>query len=148
MRMLARIQPLTAKKYLLLTVVAGTVGILFYLFIHYGQHGELPGLRRRAGAYLSVFATTALFGWILLTLDSLLDRAIHWRSNFLLRFISGLGTGIALAVLYFSLLGKYWFHSTAEEILKLNMLFTIAVFIYEIFYSLFYAYRYYAVTQA
>jgi LytS/YehU family sensor histidine kinase len=46
------------------------------------------------------------------------------------------------------LAGKYWFNSTTEEILKLNMLFTIVVFIYEIFYGLFYSYRYYAVVQA
>lgn len=148
MRLLARIQPLTLRKYLLLTVAAGTVGILFYLFIYYGEHGQLPGLRRRAGEYLSAAVSTVLFGWLLLTVDTLLDKAIHWRSNFLLRFISGLGTGITLAVLYFTLAGTYWFHSTTEEILKLNMLFTIAVFIYEIFYGLFYSYRYYAVIQA
>lgn len=148
MRLLARIQPLTLKKYLLLVVTAGTLGILFYLFIYYGEHGTLPGLRRRGGEYLSAAVSTAFFGWLLLTIDSLLDKAIHWRSNFLLRFISGLGTGVTLAVLFFTLVGNFWFKSTTEEILKLNMLFIIAVFIYEIFYGLFYSYRYYAVIQA
>ncbi|MBL7851354.1 MAG: histidine kinase [Cyclobacteriaceae bacterium] len=148
MRLLARIQPLTLKRYLLLLAASATVGILFYLFIYYGGHGHLPGLRQRAGEYLSAVASTALFGWLLLLLDGLLDKAIHWRTNFLLRFISGLGAGMTLAVLFFTLAGKYWFQSTTEVILKLNMLFTIAVFIYEIFYGLFYSYRYYAVIQA
>lgn len=148
MRLPARIQSATIRKYLLLTVASGAVGILVYFFIYYGEHGQLPGLRQQAGEYLSVIASTTLFGWMLLSLDTLLDKVIHWRANFLLRFISGLGAGITLALLYFTLVGKYGFHSTTEEILKLNMLFTIVVFIYEIFYGLFYSYRYYAVVQA
>lgn len=148
MRLPARIQSATIRKYLLLTAASGAVGILVYFFIYYGEHGHLPGLRQRAGEYLTVVASTTLFGWMLLSLDTLLDKVIHWRANFLLRFISGLGAGITLALLYFTLAGKYWFNSTTEEILKLNMLFTIVVFIYEIFYGLFYSYRYYAVVQA
>lgn len=148
MRLRARIQPLTLKKYLLLVFAASTLGILFYLFIHYGEQGQLPGLRTNAGDYLSAAVSTSIFAWVLLALDGFLDKAIQWRSNFLLRFISGLGAGITLALLFFTLAGKYWFGSTAEEILKLNMLCTIAVFIYEVFYGLFYSYRYYAVIQA
>ncbi len=44
--------------------------------------------------------------------------------------------------------GIYLFGLTAEEILKLNIVFMLVVFIYEIFYGLFYSYYHYAVTQA
>lgn len=139
---------MTLRKYVLLVGVCGMLGVLFYLFIFYGQQWRLPSPRRYAGEYLSAAISTILFGWIVLLVDRLLDRAIHWESNFLLRFISGLGANTLLAILFFTLAGKYWFKAETEVILKLNMLFTITVFIYEIFYGLFYSYRYYAVTQA
>lgn len=143
-----RIPPLTLRKYVLLITVCGTLGILFYLFIFYGQQGYLPNPARFAGEYLSAAFSTILFGWLVIVVDRLLDKAIHWESNFLLRFISGLGANTILVVVYFTALGKYGFKAETEVILKLNMLFTITVFIYEIFYGLFYSYRYFAVTQA
>lgn len=142
-----RIRPLNVRKYLLLGTVGSTLGILFYLFIFYGQEGHLPGLGH-GDEYLSAAASTTLFGWIALLIDGLLDKAIHWESNFLLRFISGLAANVTMAMLFFTLVGSYGFKAETEVIVKLNMLFTITVFIYEIFYGLFYSYRYYAVTQA
>lgn len=143
-----RIPPLTLRKYLLLIVVCSTLGVFYYLFIFYGQQGHLPGLRSFGDEYIGAAFSTALFGWMVLTLDGLLDKAIHWESNFLLRFISGLTANTAIAILFFTLIGRYAFNAETEVILKLNMLFTITVFIYEIFYGLFYSYRYFAVTQA
>ncbi len=145
--MQVRIQPLTLRKYLLLFIVGGTVGLLFYMFISFGQRGIIPG-KGAAIEYLAAAVSTIIFGWIALTLDGLLDRAIHWESNFLLRFISGLTANMLMASLYFTLVGRYLFTAETAVIVKLNILFTIAVFIYEIFYGLFYSYRFYAVTQA
>ncbi len=148
MSLRVRIQPATVKKYALLAAVCSTMGILFYLFMYYGENGHLPIVREKVKDLLLAAVSTTLFGLMVLTLDRLLDSAIHWKTNFLLRFISGIGANTAMVMLYFTLAGNYWFHATTEEILKLNMLFIISVFIYEIFYGLFFSYRYYAVTQA
>lgn len=148
MKSLVRPLPLTLRKYVLLVAVCSTLGILFYLFIHYGQEASLPSPSRFAGEYALAAVSTTLFGWLALIIDRLLDKAIHWETNFLLRFISGLGANTVLAVVFFTALGRYALRSDAEVTVKLNMLFIISVFIYEIFYGLFYSYRYYAVAQA
>lgn len=91
---------------------------------------------------------TILLGTIVFNTDRLLDRLLHWKNNFLLRFISGLGADIVIVVFYLSAASNWLIHLEREETLKLNILFVITVFIYEIFYGLFFSYRYYAVTQA
>lgn len=148
MRLALRVQPFTVRKYALLLVICTTLGVLYYLFIAYGDKGLALAPRQFGKELLLASLSTFLFGALALLVDGLLDKAIHWRSNFLLRFICGLGINTLLVIVFFTLIGKYAFNATTEVVLKLNMLFIITVFIYEIFYGLFYSYRYYAVTQA
>ncbi|MBY0432739.1 MAG: histidine kinase, partial [Cyclobacteriaceae bacterium] len=75
-------------------------------------------------------------------------KFIHWKSNFLARFMAGLAGNFLIALLFTTLAGKYLVRLSEEEVLKVNILFVISIFIYEIFYGLFYSYRYYAITQA
>lgn len=148
MRFIPGIQPLTLRKYGLLTLGCTIIAVVLYVIIAYGQTGRIPRLRDKPDEYLLAVLSTIVFGFLVLTVDGLLDKAIHWKSNFLLRFISGLGSNILLVILYFTMAGNFWFHAPTEVILKMNILFIITVFIYEIFYGLFYSYRFYAVTQA
>lgn len=124
------------------------LGILFFMFLHYSATGQLPGFRTQQSGYLLAIASTNVIGFLILLVDRLLDKVLHWKHNFLLRFISGLGAQVLLVILLFTLLGKYVFNANGEEILKLTLVFIITVFIYEIFYGLFFSYRYYAITQA
>ena len=117
------------------------------MFLHYSATGTLPAFGEQQGKYLLAIATTNVVGLIILLIDKLLDKVLHWKHNFLLRFITGLGTQILFVILFFTLLGNYAFNANGEEILKLTIVFIIAVFIYEIFYGLFFSYRYYAITQ-
>ena len=148
MSSLDRLRTSAIRKYALLAVGCSTIGILFFLFMYYGNTGQLPTLREQGKYLLLAAISTTFFGALVLQVDRMLDKAIAWKSNFLLRFISGLFANIILVIFFFALAGKYWFSAGSEELLKLNILFIIAVFIYEIFYGLFYSYRYYAVTQA
>ncbi len=136
------------RRYALLVAICTTLGILFFQFMHYSAMGVLPSFRMMSEKYMAAIVVTNILGFTILMLDALLDKAIHWKTNFLLRFISGLGTHILLVIMFFTLAGNGILHLSGEEILKLIILFTIAIFIYEIFYGLFYSYRYYAVTQA
>lgn len=140
--------PTTMRKYVLLILVCTTLGALFLIFMRYSETGEMPSLRLHGKTFILVIVSTNLSGFFVFQIDRLLDKAIHWKNNFLLRFISGLGANIFTVIFFFSLAGTYWFHASAEEILKLNILFIISVFIYEIFYGLFYSYRHYAIVQA
>ncbi len=136
------------KKYSLLALVCILLGILFFIFIRYSETGVVPPFGLHAGAYLEAILLTLLFGLLVFQVDQQLDKLIHWRSSFLLRFISGFLINLILVIVVFSMAGKYWFNSETGEILKVIILFIIAIFIYEIFYGVFYSYQHYAVSQA
>lgn len=136
------------RKYVLLILGCTVLGCLSYMYIHFSQTGSFPSLRSKAGEYAMAVVLTIVLGIIVFTIDRLLDRLLHWKNNFLLRFISGLGANILIVVFYSSASSNWLIHLEREETLKLNILFVITVFIYEIFYGLFFSYRYYAVTQA
>ncbi len=136
------------RKYLLLVVACTGLGALLFIFIYYSETGQLASIRLLWKKYLLLIALTNAIGVILFQVDRILDRLIDWKNSFLLRFVCGLLLNILLVIFFTSLTGKYVFSLTAEEILKLNILFVIVVFIYEVFYGLFYSYYHYAVTQA
>lgn len=136
------------RKYLFLVAGCSAVGTMFFLFMHYGNTGKLPSFSMQGKEIILACISTTIFGLIALNIDGILDKLINWKTNFLLRFITGLVTNMVLVIMFFTLAAKYWFKINTEDTLKLNILFIIAVFIYEIFYGLFYSYRYYAVTQA
>jgi two-component system, LytTR family, sensor kinase len=139
--------PASMRKYLLLALGCTGLGVLLFIFIHYSENGSLAPFRLWK-KYLLLIALTNLLGFVVFQIDQLLDRFIHWKNYFLLRFVGGLAANIMAALLFTSMLGKYLFGLSPEGILKLNVAFTIIAFIYEIFYGLFYSYHHYAVTQA
>lgn len=137
----------TIRKYLLLVVVCSFLGIAFFVYIHYSQVGKFPSFQLQLKKYLLAIVLTNIIGFLVLNMDSLLDKFIHWRNNFLLRFLTGLVINMVLSISLMIGSTKLFVQVDTEEILKLSILFMIAVFIYEIFYGWFYSYRYYAHTQ-
>jgi two-component system, LytTR family, sensor kinase len=137
----------TMRKYLLLILVCTVLGVAFFVYIHYSETSALPSLKWQAKKYFLAIVVTNLIGWIVLKVDSLLDKLIHWRNHFLLRFLIGfvVNTVISISLMAGSI--KLFSVINTEELLKLSILFIISVFIYEIFYGLFFSYRYYAHTQ-
>jgi two-component system LytT family sensor kinase len=136
------------RKYILLITGCTGLGVLFFMFMHYSQTGLIPTFKEQGNKYFLAIVVTNFLGFFIYQVDRLLDKAIHWKANFLLRFISGLGAHITLVILFFTLAANKLWRISNEEALKLSILFIIAIFIYEIFYGLFFSYRYYAVTQA
>jgi hypothetical protein len=86
-------------------------------------------------------------GFIVIIIDSFLNKVVQWRKNFLLRFFIGFVSNITVSVILMFLIGRYALHANKEELLKLCILYAISVFVYEIFYGWFYSYRYYSITQ-
>lgn len=97
--------------------------------------------------YLLAVGSTITLGFMVIFMDSLLNRLVEWRKFFLFRFLIGFVANISVAVLLMFLMGRYVLNANQEELLKLCILYAITVFIYEIFYGWFYSYRYYSVTQ-
>lgn len=139
---------LPMKRYLILIIACTGLGAIFNIFMDYSETGEMPSLRQQSEQIVLAVVCTNFVGLIIYQIDRLLDKAIHWKSNFLLRFMTGLGANIIVVIFFFTLGGTYLWNTTIEITLKLNILFVITVFIYEIFYGLFYSYRHYAVVQA
>lgn len=135
------------RRYVILVVVCTTLSVLFYLYSHYSETGMLPILQEHAKRMMVAALLTNLLGLIISQTDSLFDKFISWRTVFMLRFMIGFVANVTLAVGFIFFCKLYLFELDRDEIIKLSVLLTISIFIYEIFYGWFYSYRYYAITQ-
>lgn len=135
-------------KYVWVALICVVLGTLFFVFIQYSETGSIPDLRDQTAMVFKAIISTVVVGLIIVFADQTLDRLIDWRKAFMLRFISGLGFHLIVVVLFFSLLAKFWLYTNTEVTLKIIIIFTITVFIYEIFYGVFYSYRSFAIYQA
>jgi two-component system LytT family sensor kinase len=136
-----------ARKYALFTLVSVVLGFLFAIFVTYSESGHLPPFREQFSKYAVTALCTVVISLVVFQIDSLLDRFISWRSNFLLRFFVGFLVNTAITLGLVALASIYVIVAGAEATLKVSILFVISIFIYEIFYGWFYSYRYYAITQ-
>ena len=134
-------------KFVLLILACTALGVLFFLYLHYSKTGGLPTYPFRIQRILEAIIGTNLLGLVVFQTDQLLNRLLNWKTNFLLRFLTGFVVNVALVVSVIVLMGIFLLKSEVEELWKLSILFTIGIFVYEIFYGWFYSYRYYAVTQ-
>lgn len=141
------LQSRVMKKYGLLALICTTLGVLFFVYLFYSSQGRFPSLKFEAYEFLICTLITNLAGFLAWQFDKVLDRWINWRTHFLLRFISGFilnGTLVVVFVISASLL---LLETRNDDAGKLGILLIITLFIYEIFYGLFYSYRYYAKNQ-
>jgi len=142
--------PSTKSLRLISLFVAGgsLTGLALYTFLYYSQHEQLPNISGNANKLLLAAALTSIVAMLLLLADRLLDRMIHWKDHFITRLASGLITHLLIAGGILLLINQFIVALGEEELLKLLILFTIILFVYEILYGLLYSYRYYAVNQA
>ncbi len=137
----------TMRKYVLLSIIALVLGILFYVYVAFSELGRIPSLRDAFDKYALSVALTLLGCILVFNADRLLDKVLQWRQHFLIRFLAGFILNTVLAIALMAASGIYLFQADTEEIIKLSVLLVICIFIYEIFYGWFYSYRYYAHTQ-
>ncbi|MBX2898363.1 MAG: histidine kinase [Cyclobacteriaceae bacterium] len=135
------------KKYGTLVLACTTLGILFFVYIFYSAQGRFPSLRFEAYEFIVFTLIINLAAFSAWRLDKLIDRWIDWRTHFLLRFISGFlinGTVVLLLSITASVL---LLEIRNDDVIRMGILLIITLFIAEVFYGLFYSYRYYAQTQ-
>lgn len=141
------VSPRHLRRYSWLIVASTLLGILYFLYVYYSKNGTLPSYPFSPGKLIQTILLTNGLGQLIYQVDRLLNRLLHWRTRFLLRFLTGFVVNVALAVAIILFVGNFYLDTNAEELWKLCILFTISIFVYEIFYGWFYSYRYYAVTQ-
>jgi two-component system, LytTR family, sensor kinase len=137
----------TLRKYVLLSLIALVLGVLFFIYVSFSELGKIPSPKDEFGKYLMSVSITLIGCLLVFNIDRLLDRFIHWRAHFLLRFLTGFIINATVATLVMTASGIFLLEADTEEILKLSVLLVICLFIYEIFYGWFFSYRFYAHTQ-
>lgn len=144
--MLTTSQP-PGRRYVLFSLVSLVLGVMFASYIMFSERGTLSGWRSEMPRYASMVVGTVIIAWIVFRLDRVLDKLISWRNSFLFRFFVGFLINSVVSLAFMTIAFMYVIQSTTDELLKALILFVISIFIYEIFYGLFYSYRYYAITQ-
>ena len=135
------------RQYVILLLLCSTLGVTFPAYVTYSELGYLPPMAERMSTILFSWVLTVGCGIIVFKLDTVLDKLISWRNNFLLRFVSGFLANGAVCLTLVATSAVYIFESGTEATLKISILFIVTIFIYEIFYGWFYSYRYFAYTQ-
>lgn len=135
------------KKYGLLLLLCTLLGILFFVYIFYSNHGRFPSLTLEAYEYAICILTTNLAGLVAYQADRLFDRWISWRSHFLARFMSGFIFNTVVVLILTLSLQFFLVKTRTSDMMKLSILMISTLFIYEIFYGLFYSYHFYAKAQ-
>lgn len=141
------LQSRVMKKYGLLALICTTLGVLFFVYLFYSSQGRFPSLKFEAYEFLICTLITNLAGFLAWQVDKLLDRWITWRTQFLLRFVSGFFLNGTLVIIFMISASLLLLETRNDDAIKLAVLLIITLFIYEIFYGLFYSYRYYAKNQ-
>lgn len=135
------------RRYGLLTLVSVVLGLLFAIYVTYSETGRLPSLRDQFGKYSVTALSTIIISLVAFQIDLLLDKFIPWRNSFVVRFFVGFLVNAVITLGLVALVSTYLMGAGRDATLKVSILFVISIFIYEIFYGLFYSYRYYAITQ-
>ncbi len=135
------------RKFVILVFACSVLGTLFFVYLHYSRTGSLPGFPFEPDKLLQIIFGTTVMGVLALQMDRLLNRLLSWKTNFLLRFLTGFIVNVTLAVALILFVGTFYLKANVELLWKLSILFTISILVYEIFYGWFFSYRYYAVTQ-
>lgn len=135
------------KKYGTLVLVCTSLGILFFVYIFYSAQGRFPSLRFEAYEFVVFTLIINLTAFIAWQFDKMLDKWIDWRTHFLLRFISGFFLNGILVLLLSITASVLLLDVRNDDVIKIGILLIITLFISEIFYGLFYSYRFYAKTQ-
>ncbi|MBL7870336.1 MAG: histidine kinase [Cyclobacteriaceae bacterium] len=135
------------KKFGLLAIICTSLGVLFFIYIFYSNHGRFPSLKWEAYEYAICIVITNMAGFLAWKIDILLDRWIHWRTHFLARFLSGYLINGILVLAFAITANLLLLGARSEDMIKLGILLAITLFIYEIFYGLLFSYQFYAKNQ-
>ncbi|HEV8513314.1 MAG TPA: hypothetical protein VGQ59_08555, partial [Cyclobacteriaceae bacterium] len=122
------------RKLILIAAVCTPLGVLFLMYLHFSASGKLPSIFEKSEHYvLSIFIIN-LCGVTSYFIDRWLDNKISWRESFLSRFLIGVVANIVVVLPLALFLTFNLMHVYRADSLKIIILLTISIFIYEIIY--------------
>src|SRR5687768_5164406 len=77
------------RRLVLVALISGGLGPLFFAYLHYSEKGTFPVLSQNISGLLLSIALGWTAGFAAHYLNRLLDKLIPWRSSFALRFSAG-----------------------------------------------------------
>jgi len=135
------------RKLILITAICTPLGVLFLMYLHFSASGKLPSIVEKYEHYILSILIINLCGVTAYFIDRWLDSKISWREAFLSRFLGGLAANMIVIVSLALTLILNLMTVFKEDSVKIVILLTVSIFIYEIIYGWFYSYRFYAHTQ-
>lgn len=93
-------------------VLFTVIGLLFFLYLYYGEFDVLPALSDQLDLYIFTFVASVLIGFGILLINKRLNEKISWRRNILFRFVSGVV--IDFAWVFISLVLLTWLANLAD----------------------------------
>ena len=135
------------KKLILIAAICTPLGVLFLMYLHFSVSGKLPSIIEKSEHYALSILIIDLCGVAAYLIDHWLDNKISWRESFLSRFLCGLIANMIVVLSIALLLTINLMKIFQADSVKIVILLTVSLFIYEIIYGWFYSYRYYAHTQ-
>lgn len=151
--------PTMVRKTGLAIMLSGSLGMLFYAYLHFNETGHFPLLMRIEGLLLS-FVMGCATGLALHYFNGLLDRWLPMSNLFAARFLAGYLADFLLAfgiivlftiasaeLINTSLLWPEFSLRDDDLTWKVVILLLAMIFIYNVVYALLYSYQQYAVAQ-
>ena len=145
---------------LLRLILFTAIGLLFFLYLYYGENDTLPNVGETYSLYLLTLVISLSCGLGIDIVNKWLNKRLAWRKNIFLRFVTGLLTNFALVVSVLLLLAwvanltaiinftlfelKFWEN---ELEIKLLVLVFLGLFIFNLVEFVTYSYNEYSVGQ-
>ncbi len=148
------------RRLSIILLLTGTLGVLFYAYLHFNETGLFPKWRNAGKEILGSIMIGWTLGFSLYVFNRQLDRWLMWRKHFATRFIIGIASNLIIAFGIVIGLGMAFISVSGEElfwkgvaprdedvIVKITILLLTMVFIYKVIYALLYSYQHYAIAQ-
>ncbi|MFZ6013266.1 MAG: sensor histidine kinase [Bacteroidota bacterium] len=148
------------RRFGLVMIVAASLGVLFYAYLHFSEIGYFPVVANRMGGALASAIIGTVLGSGLYIFNQWLDKKLTWRSSFTTRFLLGylfniviaisISLGLGAAIIGLLTPNVFWpgLSLNDEDLTwKIVILLLSSLFIYNVIYSLLYSYQHYAVAQ-
>lgn len=148
------------RRIALVVLIGGSVGMLFYAYIHFSEKDFFPETSHNLPGFLVSAFVGFLTALSLYYTNKILDKFIPWKNFYATRFLLGyivnyavalaMTFGLSMAFVYLSGRDTFWIGFSSDDAdmkLKIGILLLAILFIYKVIYALLYSYQQYAVAQ-
>ena len=75
-------------------ILFAIVGLLFFIYLYYGEYDLLPGVGEEINLYIFTLVSSVTIGFGITAINKRLNEKLPWRKNILARFVAGLSLDV------------------------------------------------------